>query len=120
MFRHEYPRFQRRGDELVKVGWSKKDRREYHHRAPKRAVEALLAAIQRLAPDGSVFTSDQFQNLQDPATGNVFPSYQLFVALAWLRQLELVQQHGRKGGYSLQLDKPLEATIAIAFKALPA
>src|SRR5437879_5599795 len=27
----DYPRFFRRGDELVKVGWSKKDRREYNH-----------------------------------------------------------------------------------------
>ncbi len=33
----DYPRFFRRGDELVKVGWSKKDRREYNHRARARS-----------------------------------------------------------------------------------
>src|SRR5579859_4570243 len=31
--REQYPRFFRRGDELVKVGWSKKERKEYNHRA---------------------------------------------------------------------------------------
>src|SRR5262245_3021461 len=36
-----YPQFFRRGDELVKVGWSKKDRKEYAHRAPRRAVVAV-------------------------------------------------------------------------------
>src|SRR4051812_16484423 len=28
----DYPKFFRRGDELVKVGWSKKERKEYSHR----------------------------------------------------------------------------------------
>ena len=28
-----YPRFVRRGDDLVKIGWSRSDRREYQHRA---------------------------------------------------------------------------------------
>src|SRR4051794_31882715 len=36
-----YPKFFRRGDELVKVGWSKKERKEYSHRAPRRAVDAV-------------------------------------------------------------------------------
>ena len=34
----EYPRFQRDGDRLVKVGWSKKDGAEYEHRAPRETV----------------------------------------------------------------------------------
>src|SRR4051812_24734019 len=33
MLSDEYPRFMRRGDELVKIGWSKSDRTEYQHRA---------------------------------------------------------------------------------------
>src|SRR4051812_46307346 len=49
MIQDEYPRFHRRGDELVKIGWSKSDRKEYHHRAPKRALDALVARLKQIA-----------------------------------------------------------------------
>ncbi len=116
----EYPRFLRRGDELVKVGWSKSDRKEYHHRAPRRTLDALIAAIKRVGSDGSGFTSDNLNPLKDSETGGVFPTYQVFVALAWLRNLGLVKQHGRKGGYTLITERPFDATVANTWPELPA
>src|SRR5438132_2134720 len=49
-----YPKFFRRGDELVKVGWSKKDRKEYNHRAPRGAVNAVAAAIRQIGARGKL------------------------------------------------------------------
>jgi hypothetical protein len=120
MAQDEYPRFARRNDEIVKIGWSKSEKKEYHHRAPKRALDTLLAAIKRLGTDGSGFSSENLNPLKDSETGGVFPTYQVFVALALLRKLDLVKQHGRKGGYSLLRDKPLDATVAAAWEELPA
>jgi len=114
-----YPRFLRRGDELVKIGWSKKDRKEYSHRAPRPALDAVLATLKRIASDGSGFTSDHLSLLKDPARGGVFPLYQVFVVLAWLRQLGLVKQHGKKGGYTLIPERPLDTTVAAAWLGLP-
>ena len=37
----DYPRFERERDRLVKVGWSKRDRRSYEHRAPREVVEVV-------------------------------------------------------------------------------
>src|SRR5262245_23211694 len=37
-----FPRFERDSDMLVKVGWSKKHRAAYQHRAPKETVFAFL------------------------------------------------------------------------------
>lgn len=37
----DYPRFSRQRNDLVKTGWSKKDKQEYQHRAPWAVVEAL-------------------------------------------------------------------------------
>src|SRR3990172_1495777 len=41
----DYPQFKRDGEKLVKVGWSKKDRREYEHRAPRAAVFAIAKSL---------------------------------------------------------------------------
>src|SRR5690242_20588538 len=39
-----YPKFFRRGNELVKVGWSKKERKEYNHRAARRSIDAVASS----------------------------------------------------------------------------
>jgi hypothetical protein len=119
MIQDEYPRFLRRDDELVKIGWSKSDRKEYHHRAPKRAVLALLHAVRRIAAAGNRFTSEQLNPLRDPHTSTVFPTYQVFVALAWLRHIGLVRQLGRKSGYALASTRALEPAVESAWAKLP-
>jgi hypothetical protein len=118
MIQDEYPRFARRDDELVKIGWSKSDHKEYQHRAPKRALEAVVVALKHLAPKSRHFTSDDLTPLKDP-NGGIFPTYQIFVVLAFLRRLEILTQHGRKGGYTLLTHKPLGPTLDTAWEQLP-
>ena len=113
-----YPRFYRRDDELVKVGWSKKDRREYHHRAARRAVDVVAAAVRQLGARGGMFTGDKLLPLKDPADGSRIADYQVYVALAWLRHLGIVRQHGRKSGYSLVADKPIDSILTDAWAKL--
>ena len=113
----QYPRFARRGDELLKIAWSKQERKEYTHRAPRAALDAVVRQLKQLAAAGT-FTSDDLSLLKDPATGRVFPLYQIFVVLAWLRKLGLVKQHGRKTGYTLLTDRPLDDTINAAWEEL--
>jgi hypothetical protein len=117
MIQDEYPRFARRDDELVKIGWSKADHKEYQHRAPKRALDAVVAALKRLAPMSPHFTSEDLSPLKDP-NGGIFPTYQIFVVLAFLRRLEILVQHGRKGGYTLLTHKPLDPTVHAAWQQL--
>jgi hypothetical protein len=118
MIQDEYPRFARKDDELVKIGWSKSDHKEYQHRAPKRALDAVVAALKRLAPKSRHFTSEDLVPLKDPH-GGVFPVYQIFAVLAFLRHLEILDQQGRKAGYTLQTHKPLDPTLAAAWEQLP-
>jgi hypothetical protein len=93
----EYPKFFRRGDQLVKIGWSKKERAEYEHRAPRRAIELLAEAIGRNWGNGKLFTSEEVLPLRDPADGSEVPGYQGYVALAWFKAAGLVKQNGRRG-----------------------
>jgi len=120
--RGEYPKFSRRGDDLLKTGWSKKQREEYVHKAPRRVIEAVAAAIARRAGNGKLFTAEQLftpdRPLKDPTTGEKHPGYQGYVTLAWFRTSGLVQPHGRRG-YTARNAERLPDALAAAWHSLP-
>lgn len=95
----EFPRFERDGDKLVKIGWSKRDERVYEHRAPREIVFLVTTAISTKGRPKAIFTMDQVLPVNDNA-GNEVPSYQAYLALAWLRSIGVVQRRG-KDGYAL-------------------
>jgi hypothetical protein len=90
-----YPRFQRDGDKLVKIGWSKQDARTYEHRAPKSAVFAFVKAVNELAGDGRLFTMEDVLPVVDGDAE--VPTYQAYLALAWLRSMEAIERQGKNG-----------------------
>jgi hypothetical protein len=95
----EFPRFERDGDKLVKIGWSKRDNRVYEHRAPRETVFLVTNTISTKVKPRAIFTMDQVLPVNDNA-GNGVPSYQAYLALAWLRSIGVVQRKG-KDGYAL-------------------
>jgi len=106
----DYPRFFRRGDNLIKIGWSKKEKAEYEHKAPRRVVDALTGAITRRSGNGKLFTVEDLLPLKDPQDGGEMPGYQVYVALAWFKSTGLVKQHGRQG-YSLKRGWSMETAL---------
>ena len=102
----EYPKFRRDGETLVKIGWSKSDRSTYEHRAPRRVIKVLVAALNRVGDKGTRFTMDSVLPLRDPDEKTDIPDYQVYLALAWLRATKLLTQHGRQG-YSLLPEQDL-------------
>jgi hypothetical protein len=113
-----YPKFFRRGDELVKVGWSKKERKEYNHRAPRDAINAAAASIRQVGAKGKLFNGDALLPLKNPTNGTVVPDYQAYVALAWLKHLGIVEQRGRRAGYTLIPSKQIDSAITTAWPEL--
>lgn len=95
-----YPYFRRDGDKLVKVGWSKKDRRSYEHRAPKETVFQLAAVLTERVAAGSAFKMEEFVPLR-VGKDKELPTYQTYLALAWFRSLGIVGELG-KLGYSFK------------------
>jgi predicted lipid-binding transport protein (Tim44 family) len=113
-----FPRFEREGDKLVKIAWSKKDRAEYEHKAPRQVVDLLIEAIRSQKGEGAKFEAPDVLPLTDRKARKEVPSYQSYLALAWLRYEGVVAKHGRDG-YSL---KPTAATperLTELWKALP-
>ena len=92
----QYPRFERDGDKLVKVGWSKKNEEVYEHRAPKDAIMRFREHLAEKFDAGAMFTMEEL--LPVPSTnGGEVPSYQAYLALAWLRDRGAVRKKGRDG-----------------------
>lgn len=91
-----YPRFHREGDVLVKIGWSKSDRRPYEHRSPFAVVEQLVAEIIKVGKGGARFTTEQLLPLKG-TDGVEWPSYQVYLCLAWLVFEGLLDRYGRQG-----------------------
>jgi hypothetical protein len=92
--------------ELLKIGWSKSSASEYEHRVPKAAVDRVLATLAEAAARKDLVRVDERLKALEQSGGEPIPTYQVYVALAWLRKEGLIRQHGRKG-YSLA--RPLSA-----------
>lgn len=89
-----YPNFLRSGDELIKVGWSKKKRQEYRHRAPKGTVDSVIHALGVRGTDGAPVPTDQILATRD-SNDDEIPTYQLYLILGWLRNLGMIERYGR-------------------------
>lgn len=99
---HGYPRFERQGDRLAKIAWSKKDRREYEHRAPADLIFRIAELFARNTKRGTPFLMDDLLPFKT-RSGDEIPSYQTYLALAWFRSLGLIEARG-KDGYALSVD----------------
>jgi len=113
-----FPRFEREADKLVKIAWSKKDRAEYEHKAPRWVIDVLLDAIRARKGEGARFEAPDIFPLKDPQTGREIPSYQSYLALAWLRHEGVVVKYGRDG-YSLKPTAATKEHLAELWEALP-
>lgn len=115
----QYPKFLREGDSLVKLGWSPSEKAEYEHKSPRKTLPLLIAAISKIASNGKRFSMDKVLPLVDPIDSNRVPDYQVYLCLAWLKNLGFLTQHGRQG-YSLTTRAPIEPLIETHWAALPA
>jgi hypothetical protein len=93
----KYPLFETESDRLVKIGWSKKAKSTYEHKAPRNVCESVSLMLAAAGTKNS-FRMEDNVDLRD-SDGQEIPSYQSYLVLAWLRWLGLVEKDG-KGGYA--------------------
>ncbi len=115
---NEYPKFCRNGEALVKVGWSKGRKGEYEHKAPFGVLIDVVTALSSAAVRKNRFVVEAIMPLKNSRDGSEIPSYQVYLCLAWMRQQDLIIQHGRQG-YSLKPKIDLMSTAKELFTLLP-
>lgn len=103
---------------LVKIGWSKKERGEYVHKAPKAGLLAIARRAEEVGREGRMFTTDELLPVRIGSGEDELPGYQGYLCLAWLREIGLVATHGREG-YSVVGDD-LSGSVNRIWDTLPA
>jgi len=114
----DYPRFFRRGNERIRLAWSKREKKEYRHKSPYSALQALTVAIAEKGTDGRVFSTDEFLPIHDVADGTEIPNYQAYLGISLLKQAALIDQHGRQG-YSVPRMSEFKNAVEALWKKLP-
>lgn len=113
----DYPRFFRKGDELVRIAWSRRARSEYQHKTSESVLKKLAETLFNAGKEGRVFSTDDVLPIQDD-NGSTIPAYQAYVCIALLKQTGLIDQHGRQG-YSIACDKDFVESVESIWQKLP-
>jgi len=96
--RKGYPKFQVKGQTLVRIGWSKKQHAEYTHKTPKSVFEVTIRAMAGLAQSGAgPFAAEQLIEKIDIMESEAIPSYQVYSVIGLLRVTKCIKQIGREG-----------------------
>lgn len=111
-----YPKFSVHGQDLIKTGWSKKAKKEYIQKAPRGVLSALVESLCRRKED-EIFTIEAILPEITDANSDTFPSYQVYLAVGFLRANALVLQHGRQG-YSLADARTLSRQVDSCWNSL--
>ena len=93
-----YPRFEIKEATLTKVGWSKKQKKEYSHHISREVFDLVVSAIAsaRRDTDGPLSTELIREVLGAGADGA--PSYQMYSVLGFLRSRDVIRPSAR-GAY---------------------
>ena len=113
----DYPRFYRKGDELVRIAWSRRARSEYQHKTSEAVLRSLTNTLARLGGKGRIFSTDELLPLRD-GQGVEVPAYQLYVCIALFKMTELIEQHGRQG-YSIPSPDDFRDAVDAIWRELP-
>ena len=113
----DYPRFIQSDGDLVKIGWSKSASNEYQHKAPREVLSVIadVLNVQRM-DDGVLRPPQEFLPLSN-ADGEKIPDYQSYLCIAWLRDIGVVERHGRHG-YCVPDPTSIEERIEQAWNQL--
>jgi hypothetical protein len=115
----DYPQFLREKHDLVKLGWSPREKGPYEHRVPKAGVDAVASAVASKGKAGHRFTMDEIlKGLASGKRDEQVPSYQAYAVVSWLKWAGMVLQHGRQG-YTVVRPQTFASSIETVWQSLP-
>jgi hypothetical protein len=117
--RSDYPKYLREKNDLVKLGWSPREKGPYEHRVPKTGVDAVASAVASRGKSGHRFTMEEILNaLTSAKSGEQVLSYQTYAVVSWLKWAGMVLQHGRRG-YTIVRPQTFATSTETAWQSLP-
>ena len=83
-----------------------------------RVVQILIDAIKKKRGEGTLFEAADVLPVKNPSTRQELPSYQSYLALAWLRHEGVIIKQGRQG-YVLRPATASPEHVTKLWEALP-
>lgn len=111
-----YPYFEIDGSKLVKIGWSKRDKRTYEHKSPREVCEIMFHRLASIGINSDFRMEDVLPIMN--RDGAEIPSYQSYLTLAWLRSLGFLEKSGKDSYRWLIVDAD-ETVLNDAWNATP-
>jgi len=87
-----YPKYSRRGDNLVRTDWSNSKKVEQTHAVPYPTVAQIATTI--VSDGGAMFRKDILTNL-NTSDGKKVPIHQVYLVLGWLLNSKSIRKKGR-------------------------
>ncbi len=87
-----YPKYSRRGDNLVRTDWSHSKKVEQTHAVPYATVAQIATTI--VGDGGATFRKDILTDLNSP-DGKKLPIHQVYLILGWLVASKTIRKKGR-------------------------
>ena len=87
-----YPKYSRRGDNLVRTDWSHSKKVEQTHAVPYATVAQIATTI--VGDGGATFRKDILTGLNTP-DGKNLPIHQVYLILGWLVASKTIRKKGR-------------------------
>ena len=87
-----YPKYSRRGDNLVRTDWSGSKNVEQTHAVPYGTVAQIATTI--VSDGGAMFRKDILTDLNTPE-GKKLPIHQVYLILGWLLASKAIRKKGR-------------------------
>ena len=109
-----YPKYSRRGDNLVRTDWSHSKKVEQTHAVPYATVAQIATTI--VSDGGATFRKDILTGLNTP-DGKQLPIHQVYLILGWLLTSKSIRKKGR-GDYVPNYKKLTADTLRGSFGKL--
>ncbi|MCP4667769.1 MAG: hypothetical protein GY849_15545 [Deltaproteobacteria bacterium] len=94
----KYPRFEVSGNNLIRYGWSKKEKDEYSHKVSKEVFDHILHAISQIgAINRGPHTAESIIDHANKEADELIPNYQVYAILGFLKAKNTIEQQGREG-----------------------
>ncbi|MCE5185823.1 MAG: hypothetical protein LLF76_06825 [Planctomycetaceae bacterium] len=99
----QYPQYSIEHNSLTRLGWSKKEKREYNHKASRSVYDQTVAAMEKLskASAGPFMAEQIIEKINENA--QAIPVYQIYVVIGFLKHRGVIRQKGREG-YNIPID----------------
>jgi len=113
-----YPVFFREGDRLVKAGLSRGSASTYEHKAGKSVLDAIVARIVDASGKKKVFVIDDLVGIRLEGSSSAVPSYQVYLCIAWLKEVGILRDVGRRRYEIITLSPNLNAQVDKEWKRI--